>query len=291
MLELIHAWSDGHGDRDPGFRIVHHTTGMSERTTRTLERHSGMDLPGTGSATPVRAHRIMMLDGGLCSVLTTITQTAGSAPDRPGRTAHHLVLSPAERPTIGPVALVVSGWFREHWDEGAPPGDTPDPLPHHCELPPCPGVDPEWIRLLSRRVHAHAPTAILVPGPARCIDVLAAIERTTAPGQQWELTFLTNSDRMRDGVLLLAAQADTSPAARIAAAKEGVVLPLANPPPTRGQAHHLAEGDQLRQDRVELMPASMQLGPARLTGPVLLLIALAVAALAMVIAVLSGWTP
>ncbi len=290
MLELIHAWSNN-GQGEAGFTIVHRTTGMSKQTARTLEMLSGMDLPATGSVPPIRAHRIIMLDGIICSVLSSITQTTGPSPDRPCRVAHHLVLTPAERPKVGPVGLLMSGWFREAWDDTESPEPTPAPLPDHSELPSCPTLDPEWIRLLNQRATAHAATSILVPLPTCCINVVAAIEQTLPPSHQWELTFLTNTDRMRDGVLLLAAQVDSPPATRIAAAKEGVVLPLQKPP-----AHSWArEGtgieppQNLVQDRVELVPNTLRLDPVRIPGLVIMLMLLAAAAVAITIAVIGGW--
>jgi hypothetical protein len=291
MLELIHAWSDERQSHIAGFTIVHQSTGMSTRTARTLAHLSGIDLSTTGTVAPVHAHRVMQLDGQLCSVISSITQTPGPAPDRPGRVAHHIVLTPSERPEIGPVALALSDRLVTQWDPGSTHNEVPPAVPDHAEYPPDPEIDSEWIRLLTRRVHAHATTSALVPSSVRCIDLAAAIERATPASQQWELTFLTETDRMRVGVLLLAASAERPSGARIVEGKDGVVLSLSKSPPTREQSHEQFVPEPTAQDRVELAPASMEQEAARMTGPVILLVALAAGAIALVAAVLSGWSP
>ncbi|MDP6601625.1 MAG: hypothetical protein QGH76_04950, partial [Phycisphaerales bacterium] len=256
---------------------------------RALAARSGLDLPPTGAAIPVFAHRILILDGIPCSALTRISQTDGTSPDRPGRIAHHLILSAEERPSIGPVSLLRSGWFFDTWDESANLGSTPAPLPNQCEAFTPPNVDPEWMRILVQRVTAHAPTAIVVPTVARCIDVLAAIEQSLPTGRAWEFSFLTDTRLKTDGVLLLAAQSDTPAADFIANRYEGVVLSLHGSPTssTPPLPHH--EAEKALPDRVELLPAAMDADSGGLSAPVLLLIVLAMVAVSITIAVLGGW--
>lgn len=290
MLELIHAWSGELHAGGPGFGTVHQTRGISERTARTLAMGSGMDLLRAGPAQPVFAHRIMILDGAPQSVLTRITQTDGPADDRPGRIAHHLVLTPSERPKIGPVALLVSEWFRSSWNDADKPTAVPPSLPTHCELPSCSGVDPEWLHLLARRAQNHAPMSILVPPPTPCIDLMAAIEQSLPTEQRWELTFLTDSSHNTDGILVRAARAGTKMAGQISAEPDSVVLSLKESPSTQDEQEPAADAEHAAVDRVELAPAALELEPTRSSGPLIVILVLcAVASVAIAIAAIGGW--
>jgi hypothetical protein len=287
MLELIHTWSD-QMPGGAGFMTVYRTTGMSTRTTRALELRSGMELSSAAPGLPIRGHRTMMLDGVNCSVLSSITQTAGPSPDHPCRIAHHLVLTPGERPSISPVGLLMSGWFRTDWDGTSPSGADSPPLPDHAEFSVCHSLDPEWLRILNHRVAAHAGTSIMVPPSTRCIDVVAAIEQTLSPEAQWAFTFLTNTDRMRDAAILLAVHEGSPPARRIAAANEGVVLLLKNPPTPISHATAIENSDT---DQAEPTPTTLQLDPARVSGCVIAMAVIAAAALMAVIVAIAGWFP
>lgn len=290
MLELIHAWEDQR-EGGAGFATVYRTEGMSPATTGLLEQYSGMQLSSQDAMPPVLAHRIVLVDGVACSVLTCITQNEGLSPDRPVRTAHHLVLTPSERPASGPVPLLLSNWFCRDWARTSsyPGGQrpaaiaaaTPGPLQAHSD----------WLALLARRVSSHTATTVIPLQGDHAADIVAAVEHDLSPAHRWTFTFLTGTESPPDGVLLVIAPPATAAATKRITRADGVTLKLTPTPPDTATASQTSPPIAPEIDRVELISATMQPANTTFSLPLTLLVVVAIGVIALVIAAAGGWLP
>lgn len=285
MLELIHAWSD----RNSGFATVYRTDGISRATRRILEQYSGIELSLPAAAAPVMAHRIVLVDGVACSILTRITQHQGPTRDRPGRTAHHCILTPSERPAAGPAAVLQSNWFCTDWSTVSTYTGSSLPSPTPRTGAASLDVHSEWVSLLTRRVSSHTATAVITPRGESAGKLIAAIEHDLATRHQWEFTFLTSSDKHPDGVLLIAAELPSKIATRLANRADGVTLTLSDAAPDAGIASHEPTAATPELDRVELISATLQPANTTISLPLILLGILTIAVLGLAIATIGGW--
>jgi hypothetical protein len=285
MLELIHAWND----HDSSFATVHRTDGMSRATRRMLEQYSGIELSLPAVAAPVLAHRIVLVDGVACSILTRITQHEGPSGDRPGRTAHHCILTPSERPAAGPAAVLQSNWFCADWSTVSAYTSASLPSPAPRTRSASLDIHPEWLTLLTRRVGSHTATVVITPRGESAGDLIATIEQDLATQNQWEFTFLTGSDQHPDGVLLIAAELPSRIARRLTNRADGVTLTLSDAAPDAGIVSHEPITATPELDRVELIPATLQPANTTISLPLILLGILTIAVLGLAIAAIGGW--
>jgi hypothetical protein len=280
MLELIHAWTTADGP--PGFRTVSRTPDMSDATAEVLITRSGLDVCYPGVASPVIAHRTLHMDGGLMSVLTRITQTPGPSPERPGRVAHHIVLTADQRPDYGPVDLLARGSFLTSFTEPKKVG--PFQLPKSVEPADTVGIDDAWIDLICRRLASRNCTTILTPPTLRCDLVLASIA-AAMPELGWLMTFVLGTDQHPDTALLRVVEIGSPAADRLSCTGEGLIFSLADTPPqhpkTATSEAGSGEPDQPTPLRLESAPG--------IPTAMLVLGGIAIIAVVIAIATLGGW--
>ena len=288
MFELVHAWAE-HSERNSGFETVYQTEGMNRATSGILEQYSGMHLNPNKTMPTVLAHRIVLLESVACSVLSRITQNDGLSADRPVRTAHHLVLTPSERPSGGPAGLLQSGWFCEDWSATSAYSGASGPLPTALAKPGELSVHPDWITLLARRVSNHTSTTAVLPSEESAADVVAAVEHSLGEELRWKFTFRTGTLQQQDGVLLTIADPSLTPLPTLANRDDGVMLTLSTSTPDTTAPTQESASNRPEGDRVELLPATLQPVNTSLSIPLVLLALLALGAIALAIAALAGW--
>ncbi|MDG1838541.1 MAG: hypothetical protein P8I91_07055 [Phycisphaerales bacterium] len=280
MLELIHAWTTAGGP--PGFRTVSRSPDMSDATAELLITRSGLDVCYPGVASPVIAHRTLHMDGGLMSVLTRITQTPGPVPERPGRIAHHIVLTPDQRPDYGPVDLLTRASFLTSFTEAGKV--TQFQLPKSVEPADTIRIDDAWIDLICRRLASRHCTTILTPPTLRCDQVLASIA-AAMPDLGWLMTFVLGTDQHPDTTLLRVVEIGSTAADRLSIAGEGLIFSLADTPPqhptTSSSEAGSSEADQPTPLRLESAPG--------IPTAMLVLGGIAIIAVVIAITTLGGW--
>jgi hypothetical protein len=280
MLELIHAWTTAGGP--PGFRTVSRTSGMSDATAEVLIARSGLDVCYPGVAKPIIAHRTLHMDGGPMSVLTRISQTPGPSPERPGRIAHHIVLTADQRPDYGPVDLLARGRFLTSFTE--PEKAAQFQLPKSIEPADTGGIDDAWIDLICRRLASRKHTTILTPPTLRCDLVIASIA-AAMPEFGWLMTFVLGTDQHLDAALLRVVEIGSTAGDRLASAGEGLIVSLADTPPQQLMAASTEvetdEPDQPTPLRLESAPG--------IPTTMLVLAGIAIIAVVVAMATLGGW--
>ena len=280
MLELIHAWTTVGGP--PGFRTVSRTPDMSDATAELLITRSGLDVCYPGVARPVIAHRTLHMDGRLMSVLTRISQTPGPSPERPGRVAHHIVLTADQRPDYGPVDLLARGSFLTSLTEPEKIGQFQ--LPESVEPAGTIGIDEAWINLICRRLASRKCTTILSPPTLRCDLVLGSIA-AAMPELGWLMTFVLGTDQHHDTALLRVVEIGSPAADRLTCASEGLIFSLADTPPQQPMA---ASNEVESGEPDQPTPLRLESAPGIPTG-MLVLGGIAVIAVVIAIATLGGW--
>ncbi len=280
MLELIHAWTTVGGP--PGFRTVSRTPDMSDATAELLITRSGLDVCYPGVARPVIAHRTLHMDGRLMSVLTRISQTLGPSPERPGRIAHHIVLTADQRPDYGPVDLLARGSFLTSFTE--PEKVEQFQLPKSVEPADTVGIDEAWIDLIRMRLASRKCTTILTPPTLRCDRVLASIA-AAMPELGWLMTFVLGTDQHPDTALLRVVEIGTPAADRLACAGEGLLFSLADTPPLQPMA---ASNQTVSDEPDQPTPLRLESAPGIPTA-MLVLGGMALIAAVIAMAILGGW--
>ncbi|MBT5382813.1 MAG: hypothetical protein HOL13_08240 [Phycisphaerae bacterium] len=288
MFELVHAWAEN-PESNSGFETVYQTEGMNPATRRILEQYSGMHLLPNKTMPAALAHRIVLLEGVACSVLSRITQNDGPSADRPVRTAHHLVLTPSERPSGGPAGLLRSDWFCDDWSATSAYSGSSGPFSTALAEPEGLSVHPGWITLLARRVSNHTSTTIVLPTEESAADIIAAVEHSLGVEQRWEFTFRTGTLLRRDDVLLTIADPSLTPLPKLADRDDGVTLTLTTSTPDTTAPTQESASNRPKGDRVELLPATLQPANTSLSIPLVLLTLLALGAIALAFAALAGW--
>ncbi|NOY80010.1 MAG: hypothetical protein GXP31_03290 [Kiritimatiellaeota bacterium] len=189
-----------------GFCTVAYTRGMSASTVRLLESLSAYKHlyaahdPRAARNPVVYSHYRYTISGRSLHILSRISAAAADHTNRSNTIAHHLVVSPTERPDGGPAWLALQpGVFVESWDREPERLEGPKPLPRGdagstvARTWHAAAGDAGWAGVLAYAfLRRPSDPAFLLFEPGQpMLELIAEALALLPPRRRWDVTFST----------------------------------------------------------------------------------------------------
>ncbi len=201
-----------------GFCTVACTRGMAPNYIEALESLSGYTAVfpphhPQAALNPVSfSHHVLRIGGRQVSVLSRVAAAGVDHTGRSNKLAHHVVVSPEERPAGGPAWVIQQeGMLRTGWDEPAGYIDELKRVPRGDSVPaPCRAWqerlgDAGWAGVLAQSFveDLRRPSFLLYEPGTDVLPLIGEAMRLLRPEQRWQVTFNTYFESLPIGATCL----------------------------------------------------------------------------------------